>query len=119
MPTTQLTAVFDFRLFHHTIWKCAVAGKFLNDNKERLSIVTPENKIVLQDETNAIHNITAKINCIKQLRIKDPNNEEDKGYDVLLIGTIENLICYDIYQNKTLFIKEMPEGVTCIEVGLP
>uniref|UniRef100_A0A0K0FF09 Bardet-Biedl syndrome 2 protein (inferred by orthology to a human protein) n=1 Tax=Strongyloides venezuelensis TaxID=75913 RepID=A0A0K0FF09_STRVS len=114
----QLVSIFDYRLNHHTIFKGSVAGKFHKDGKQQIAIVTPENKIVLQDETNVVHNITGKINCIKELRHINPFEENDTGYDVLLIGTIESLICYDIYQNKTLFTREMPEGVTCIEVGL-
>lgn len=113
----QLVSIFDYRLNHHTIFKCAVAGKFHENGKQQIVIVTSENKIVLQDEVDAIHNMSEKINCIKEFRITDPMKENDEGYDILLIGTIESLIAYDIYQNKTIFTKEMPEGVTCIEIG--
>lgn len=37
--------------------------------------------------------------------------------DVLLIGTPNFLQAYDIHQNRDLFFKDVPDGVSCIVVG--
>jgi Bardet-Biedl syndrome 2 protein len=40
----------------------------------------------------------------------------DSPLDVVLIGTQSSLLALDIYDNKTVFHKEMPEGVCCLKV---
>lgn len=39
-------------------------------------------------------------------------------YDVVVIGTATSLICYDVFKNKTVFHRQMPEGIRYIEVNL-
>ncbi|CEF71527.1 Bardet-Biedl syndrome 2 protein [Strongyloides ratti] len=117
----QLVSIFDYRLNYHTIYKCAVGGKFQENGKQQIIIVTPENKIVLQNEIDIVHNITEKINCIKELRITDPLKENDEGYDILLIGTIEICGCgsamwgFDEKGNE-LFWTTIGGNITCLAI---
>eukprot|EP00775_Hariotina_reticulata_P010207 gene10207-10368_t len=37
--------------------------------------------------------------------------------DVLLIGTQNFLQCYDVDQNKDIFFKDIPDGISCLVVG--
>lgn len=37
--------------------------------------------------------------------------------DVLLIGTQNFLQCYDVDQNKDVFFKDIPDGISCMVVG--
>lgn len=39
------------------------------------------------------------------------------GRDVLLIGTPNNLQCYDPHRNQDLFFKDVPDGVNALAVG--
>ena len=60
----------------------------------------------------AVFHINETITCIKTCRFA--HNDD---YDVLVIGTISSLICYDVYKNKTVFHRQMPEGIRDIQFG--
>ena len=65
-------------------------------------------------ETHSL-NINKEITC---LEFCNPNeNEENKNSDVLFIGSDSSLMCYDIMNNKTLFDKDVIEGVFCMACG--
>lgn len=36
---------------------------------------------------------------------------------MVLIGTKNSLTAFDVFNNKTLFYREIPEGVNCIKIG--
>lgn len=48
------------------------------------------------------------------LATKFHSNDE---MDVVLIGSASALTCYDVYNNKTLFHRDTPEGIRAILVG--
>lgn len=69
-----------------------------------------------------------QVNCIKVCRLKsdgDLQNGTSTGdafqqghFDIVLIGTETRLVAYDVFNNKTLFHRDTPDAVRCIDVGL-
>ena len=63
-------------------------------------------------------NINKEITCLEFCNPSENENEnQPKESDVLFIGSNASLMCYDIMNNKTLFDKEIAEGVFCMTCG--
>jgi Bardet-Biedl syndrome 2 protein len=81
------------------------AGKIMVLNPQDTSLAAPGSR---QPQLNINRQITAlATGCLipKSMR------------DVLLIGTQNFLQCYDVDQNKDIFFKDVPEGISCMVVG--
>ena len=65
----------------------------------------------LSNDVNIL-NINQKINslCCGKFRAEDEN-------DLLVIGTQTSLLVYDVYNNKDLFFKEIPDGSNCVAIS--
>lgn len=37
--------------------------------------------------------------------------------DYVVVGTEKSMICFDVYNNKTIFHRDMPEGTHCLKIG--
>jgi Bardet-Biedl syndrome 2 protein len=122
-----LKGAFSFGFNHRIVHNGATTGIFDEKRREQLVVATTTNKIVLQN-AEAIFHVNEPVNCIKTCRFKQESHvtEVDSGgtslaigdYDVVLIGTESRLVAYDVYNNKTLFHRETPDGVRSVEVGL-
>uniref|UniRef100_A0A914LST1 Uncharacterized protein n=1 Tax=Meloidogyne incognita TaxID=6306 RepID=A0A914LST1_MELIC len=51
---------------------------------------------------------------IKEQSIKSSDNSE---YDIVIIGTNNSLMAFDVFNNKTIFHREITEGVNFIKIG--
>uniref|UniRef100_A0AC35U8P3 Bardet-Biedl syndrome 2 protein homolog n=1 Tax=Rhabditophanes sp. KR3021 TaxID=114890 RepID=A0AC35U8P3_9BILA len=50
-------------------------------------------------------------NGVDEVAVATPENK------IILHDDINSIICYDISKNKTIFSRDMPEGVNCIEIS--
>uniref|UniRef100_A0A7E4W0P8 Bardet-Biedl syndrome 2 protein homolog n=1 Tax=Panagrellus redivivus TaxID=6233 RepID=A0A7E4W0P8_PANRE len=103
--------VFSFGFSGHVLPKGASFGSFDDTRRTQIVIATNTNKIVLQS-SEAIFHVNENINVIKA--IKFTSSDE---HDVVVIGTTSSLLCYDVYRNKTVFHRQMPEGIRDIQFG--
>ncbi|KAI6177749.1 Bardet-Biedl syndrome 2 protein-like protein [Aphelenchoides bicaudatus] len=67
------------------------------------------------DETEREHSIFHVNEPIGALSVF-PANEEGM-HDLVVVGTEKSLLMFDVYNNKTVFHKEMPEGINVIQIG--
>ncbi|KAH7724118.1 bardet-Biedl syndrome 2 protein [Aphelenchoides avenae] len=119
----MLKAAFSFGFNHRIVPNGASAGVFDESYREQVVVATTTNKIVLQNAESVFH-MNEQVNCIKVCRLKEDQNGaindgfQQGHFDIVLIGTETRLVAYDVFNNKTLFHRDTPDAVRCIEVGL-
>ncbi|KAL3079693.1 hypothetical protein niasHS_013975 [Heterodera schachtii] len=110
----QLRAAFSFGFAHRLVRRYgAAAGIFDASGREQLVVGTETGKICLQG-LESVFNVNEPITC---LAIYPRMQTDADHYDVALIGTTGSLLALDVYNNRTLFHRQMPEGVNCLRVG--
>ena len=75
-----------------------------------------EEELEEKEKQKRIHRVKTKEAKTKKDKDKIENEIERKS-DVLFIGCETSLMCYDIMENKTLFDREITEGVLCMVCG--
>ncbi|KAE9553532.1 hypothetical protein FO519_003281 [Halicephalobus sp. NKZ332] len=103
--------VFNFGFNQRILPRGASCGVFDESRRIQLVVASSTNKIVLQ-HSEAVFHINETITCIKTCRFI-----YNDDYDVVVIGTTSSLICYDVYKNKTVFHRQMPDGIRDIQFG--
>ena len=81
-------------------------------NAGKVFLHTPQATNIDGDTQVKYLNINKEINCIASGTL-DPVLRRD----VLLIGTPNNLLAYDVEENRDLFYREVPDGVTSCLIG--
>ena len=81
-------------------------------NAGKVFVHTPQATNLDGDNQVKYLNVNKQINCIASGTI-DPMLRRD----VLLIGTPNNLLAYDVEENRDLFFRDVPDGVTSCLVG--
>ena len=81
-------------------------------NAGKVFVHTPQATNLDGDNQVKYLNVNKQINCIAAGTI-DPMLRRD----VLLIGTPNNLLAYDVEENRDLFFRDVPDGVTSCLVG--
>ena len=77
-----------------------------------------EEELEEKEKQKRIHRVKTKEAKTKKDKDKDKiENEIERKSDVLFIGCETSLMCYDIMENKTLFDREITEGVLCMVCG--
>ena len=77
-----------------------------------------EEELEEKEKQKRIHKVKTKEAKTKKDKDKDKiENEIERKSDVLFIGCETSLMCYDIMENKTLFDREITEGVLCMVCG--
>ncbi len=69
--------------------------------------------------SESIFHLTEAISCVSTCRLGSEKSSSHKQHplDGVLVGTTNSLSLFDVYQNRTVFHREMPEGVNCLLVG--
>ncbi|KAI1724869.1 ciliary BBSome complex subunit 2, middle region domain-containing protein [Ditylenchus destructor] len=118
----SLKAAFSFGFNHHVTRHGASVGVFddtftADGSQQRKQIVfaTDTNKIILQNSESVFH-VNEPVVCLAVCQL--PNTEASAKTDAVLIGTRSSLTAFDVFNNKTVFHRDMPEGVNCIKVGM-
>uniref|UniRef100_A0A183BPI1 Bardet-Biedl syndrome 2 protein homolog n=1 Tax=Globodera pallida TaxID=36090 RepID=A0A183BPI1_GLOPA len=109
----QLRAAFSFGFAHRLAQGGGAAGVFDGSGREQLAVGTETGKICLQ-AIESMFNVNEQITC---LAIYPRTRTDADHYDVVLVGTTSSLLALDVYNNRTLFHRNMPEGVHCVRVG--
>nr|CAD2195707.1 unnamed protein product [Meloidogyne enterolobii] len=116
----SLKTAFGFSFAHRLV--AAASGSFDESGHEQLVVGTETGKICLQGSESVFH-VNDKINFlsvykhnrrIKEQSIKSSDNSE---YDIVIIGTNNSLMAFDVFNNKTIFHREITEGVNFIKIG--
>ena len=77
-----------------------------------------EEELEEKEKQKRIHRVKTKEAKTKKDKDKDKiENEIERKSDVLFIGCETSLMCYDIMENKTLFDREITEGVLSMVCG--
>ena len=77
-----------------------------------------EEELEEKEKQKRIHRVKTKEAKTKKDKDKDKiENEIERKSDALFIGCETSLMCYDIMENKTLFDREITEGVLCMVCG--
>ncbi|CAJ0931430.1 unnamed protein product, partial [Mesorhabditis belari] len=105
----NLQTVFSYSLDSRLEAKCVVMGTLSPQAQPTLIAVTTANKILLKNDESKL-NFGEKIRTIAVAPFGN-------GYDVLVIGTESQVICYDAHLNTTVFQRDIPDGINNIVVG--
>lgn len=56
------------------------------------------------------------ITCVDVLR-PERTITQDFQSDLVVVGTERSLLVFDVFNNKTIFHRDMPEGVECVRIS--
>ena len=116
-----LVPSFRIKLEDQILQGLATVGKFDGKNPcltcatsgGRIFVYDPYSRRDEQDTPKVRYlNINKKITAVASGRL-DPN----LGRDMLLVGTAADVLAYDVEENRDVFFKEVPEGVSAMVCG--
>ncbi|PAV61026.1 hypothetical protein WR25_04386 isoform C [Diploscapter pachys] len=106
----QLFPVHNFAINQRIMPKCMISAILEPNGQERLVMVSASNKVLVKDTEISLH-IPDKIRCIDAAPL-------GTKYDLIIIGTESQVIVFDVYQNTTVFQRDIPDGVNCFAIGI-
>ncbi|CAD5226673.1 unnamed protein product [Bursaphelenchus xylophilus] len=102
--------------FGHRLAKNATSIGYVDQSEvEKIVVGTASNKVILQN-SEAIFHVNEPITWIDVLPPKQRITSE-LNCDLVVVGTDKSLIVFDVYNNKTIFHRDMPEGISCVKIG--
>jgi Bardet-Biedl syndrome 2 protein len=117
---SSLRTAFNSSFAHRLAQNAAASGSFNSDCHEQLVVGTETAKICFQGNESIFH-VNEKIKFLSiykpNSKIKKSNDSENSDYDIVIIGTNKSLMAFDVFNNKTIFHREISEGVHFIKVG--
>ncbi|CAD5219020.1 unnamed protein product [Bursaphelenchus okinawaensis] len=110
----SLKEIVNYSFGHRLSRNATAIGRFDENSGDTLVAGTSSNKVILQN-SEAIFHVNEPITWIDVLH--QPSKQYGFVSDLVIVGTEKSLIVFDVYNNKTMFHRDMPEGITCIKIG--
>ncbi|KAI6217272.1 Bardet-Biedl syndrome 2 protein-like protein [Aphelenchoides fujianensis] len=107
----SLKEVLNYSFNHRIARNSCTVGRFDQSEREKMVAGTSSSKIVIQNSESIFH-VNEPITALNVFRPKDGD------YDHVVVGTEKSLLMFDVYNNKTIFHKDMPEGINVILIGM-
>ncbi|KAI6229448.1 Bardet-Biedl syndrome 2 protein-like protein [Aphelenchoides besseyi] len=108
----SLKEVINYSFNHRFARNSCSVGRFDESGREKVVAGTSSSKVVIQNSGKSIFHVNEPITALNVFRSK--NTE----YDHVVVGTEKSLLMFDVYNNKTIFHKDMPEGINVILIGV-
>jgi Bardet-Biedl syndrome 2 protein len=126
----MLSTIYHFELNHPIVNNLACLGKYDGVNTS-MCFATVGGKVVIysphEKENNDVDYLNMTTKTRKDIQILNLNKEVTAiGFgqgdpkspkEFLFIGSPSSLMCYDVLNNKTIFNKDVMDGVYCIATG--